>query len=114
VLAVVEFASALGVMCFDVNLNALQTTVIPDSARSRVAGAFTTINYGIRPLGAVAGGLLGTHLGLRETLVLGAVGGTLSVLWLLPSPIPGVRRLEDLAVPTGVRGDRVGGHAASV
>ena len=106
VLAVVEFVSALGVMCFDVNLNSLQTSVIPDEVRSRVAGAFSTINYGIRPLGAVAGGLLGTYVGVRETLVLGAIGGTSSILWLLPSPIPSVRSLEELAPPLGRRGRR--------
>ena len=80
VLAVVEFVSALGVMCFDVNLNSLQTSVIPDEVRSRVAGAFSTINYGVRPLGAVAGGLLGTYVGVRETLVLGAIGDVVDPL----------------------------------
>ena len=82
-------------MLFDVPLNALQTSVIPDGLRSRVAGAFTAINYGIRPLGAVIGGLLGTSLGLRPTLLIAAAGGTLCFLWLLPSPIPRVRSLTD-------------------
>jgi MFS family permease len=94
-LALAELLSSVGVMLFDVNLNALQTSVIPDALRSRVAGAFTAVNYGIRPLGAVAGGALGTWLGVRPTLLVAAVGGALSFLWLLPSPIPGVRSLED-------------------
>jgi predicted MFS family arabinose efflux permease len=102
VLAAVEFVSALGVMLFDVNLNALQTTVTPDAARARVSGAYTSINYGIRPLGAVVGGVLGTQLGIRETMVIAAVGGVLSALWLLPSPIPGVRELECLQPPVPV------------
>ena len=95
----VEFVSALGVMLYDVNQNALQTTVTPDAVRSRVAGAYSTINYGIRPLGALVGGLLGETFGLRPTLVLAAVGGVLSVLWLLPSPIPRIRSLADLDTP---------------
>ena len=99
VLGVVEFVSALGVMLYDVNQNALQATVTPDAVRSRVAGAYSTINYGIRPLGALVGGLLGETLGLRPTLVLAAAGGVLSVLWLLPSPIPRIRSLADLDVP---------------
>ena len=82
-------------MLFDVNLNSLQTSVIPDGLRSRVAGAFSAVNYGIRPLGAVVGGVLGTSLGLRPTLLIAAAGGTLCFLWLLPSPIPGVRSLDD-------------------
>lgn len=99
VLGAVEFLSGLGVMLFDVNLNALQATVTPDAVRSRVSGAFSTINYGIRPLGALLGGALGAWLGLRPTLVIAAVGGVLSVLWLLPSPIPAVRSLADLEPP---------------
>ena len=92
-LAAAEFLSGIGVMLFDVNLNSLQTTVIPDGMRSRVAGAFSTINYGIRPFGAIVGGLLGTLIGLRATLLIAAAGGALLLLWLLPSPIPGIHSL---------------------
>ncbi|MFJ6851623.1 MFS transporter [Streptomyces sp. NPDC091271] len=97
-LAATEFLSGFGVMLFDVNLNSLQAAVIPDGMRSRVAGAYSTINYGIRPVGAVVGGLLATLLGLRATLLVAAVGGALSLLWLLPSPIPGIRSLAPARV----------------
>ncbi|MFB8034680.1 MFS transporter [Streptomyces sp. NPDC056004] len=92
-LAAAEFLSGFGVMLFDVNLNSLQAAVIPDDMRSRVAGAYSTINYGVRPVGAVVGGLLATFIGLRATLLVAAVGGSLSLLWLLPSPIPRIRSL---------------------
>jgi MFS family permease len=91
-----EFVTGVGVMLFDVNLNSLQACVTPDAMRSRVSGAFTTINYGVRPLGAVIGGVLGTTVGVRPTLVVAAVGGSLAFLWLVWSPIRGVRRLADL------------------
>ena len=61
--------------------------------RIRVAGAFSTINYGIRPFGAIVGGLLGTLIGLRATLLIAAAGGALALLWLLPSPIRGIHSL---------------------
>ncbi|MFF3586779.1 MFS transporter [Streptomyces sp. NPDC002387] len=93
-LAGAEFLVGFGVMLFDVNLNSLQTAVTPDGMRSRVAGAYSTVNYGIRPLGAVVGGVLATFFGLRATLVTAAVGGALSVLWLLNSPIPCIRSLD--------------------
>ncbi|MFI6404077.1 MFS transporter [Streptomyces sp. NPDC050548] len=93
ILGAAEFLSAFGVMLFDVNLNSLQASVVPDNLRSRVAGAYSTVNYGIRPLGALAGGGLATLLGLRVTLTVVGVGGVLSVLWLLASPIPGIRVL---------------------
>lgn len=95
-LAAAEFLSGFGVMLLDVNLNSLQTRVVPDHMRSRVSGAFSTVNYGIRPLGALLGGLLGTYAGLRPSLLVAAAGGTLAVLWLLPSPIPRIHTLESV------------------
>lgn len=96
VLACVEAVSGFGVMLFDVNLNAVQAVVTPDAARGRVVGAFTTINYGIRPVGAVVGGLLADLVGVRPTLVIGGVGGALAVLWLLRTPLVRVASIDDL------------------
>lgn len=91
-----EFLSGIGVMLFDVNLNSLEAAVIPDHTRSRVAGVYGTVNYGVRPLGAVIGGLAATLIGLRTTFFTAAIGGTLSLLWLLPSPIPRIRSLTSI------------------
>ncbi|MEU6574285.1 MFS transporter [Streptomyces sp. NPDC046805] len=91
VLAAVEFLSSVGVMLFDINLNSLEASVVPDGLRSRVAGAYNTVNYGTRPLGALAGGALATFIGLRPTITVAAVGGALSLVWLLASPIPRIR-----------------------
>ncbi|MEO6413724.1 MAG: MFS transporter [Pedococcus sp.] len=96
VLALVEFISALGVMCLDIPLNALMTAVTPDGVRSRVTGAFSTVNYGIRPLGAIAGGLVGEWIGIGPTMVVAAVGGSLSFLFLLRSPVFSTRSIEEL------------------
>lgn len=93
---VVEFVTGLGVMWLDVPLNALQTAVTPDGARSRVAGAFSTINYGVRPLGALLGGFLGAWIGIEPTLYAAAAGGTLAVLWLVGSPVGRTRTIEEL------------------
>lgn len=98
-LAGAEFVGGFAVMCFDVPLNALQTAVIHDHMRSRVVGAFSSINYGVRPLGAVVGGLLGTWLGVRETLLISSAGGLLAVLWLVRSPIIRVRSIDELEPP---------------
>ncbi|GAA2795373.1 MFS transporter [Kitasatospora paracochleata] len=98
-LTAAEFLAGAGVMLFDINLNSLQARVIPDALRSRVSGAFGTVNYGARPLGALAGGLLAAAIGTRATLLAAALGGCLAVLWLLPSPIPGLRSLDSLDEP---------------
>lgn len=92
--ALAEFLGGIGLMLFDVTLNSLQTAVIHDTVRSRVSGAYSTVNYGIRPLGALVGGVLASTIGLRPTLLTAAVGGAMSVLWLLASPVVRIRSLD--------------------
>ncbi|WLS43648.1 MFS transporter [Micromonospora profundi] len=94
-LAAIELVSSVGVMLMDVNLNALLTAVTPDDARGRRAGAYSAVNYGIRPLGALVGGALGTTIGLRPTLVIAGLGGTLAVFWLLASPVRHIATIDD-------------------
>jgi predicted MFS family arabinose efflux permease len=50
----------------------------------------------------VVGGLLGDAIGLRPTLVVAAVGGTLAFAWLLRSPIASTRGMDDLDLPEPV------------
>ena len=93
VVVLAQAVAGFGVMVFDINLNSISAAVTADDMRSRVAGVFGTINYGARPLGAVSGGLLGSAIGVRPTLLIAAVGGVLACLWLLPSPIAKLRTL---------------------
>lgn len=91
-----EFLAGLGVMLLDITMGSLMTAVIPDQLRARVAGAQRTVNYGIRPIGAVLGGALGTWLGLRPALWIATAGALLGVLWLIPSPVPRLKELPDV------------------
>ncbi|MFF9338291.1 MULTISPECIES: MFS transporter [unclassified Streptomyces] len=93
VLFAAEFLSCAGVMIVDVAAGSFQMALIPDAVRARVMGAFRTLNHGFRPLGALAGGVLGTAIGLRPTLWIATVGAVFAVLWLLPSPLPRMREL---------------------
>jgi MFS family permease len=92
-----EFGSGFGVMMLDISIGAIFAAVIPDQLRSRVSGAFQAVNYGTRPLGAVAGGTLGSLIGIRPTLWIAAVGGMTGILWLLPSPLPRFRMPDGAA-----------------
>jgi MFS family permease len=90
-----EFGAGFGVMLLDITVGSIFAAVIPDRLRSRVAGAYSTVNYGVRPLGALAAGALGTWIGVRETLWIATAGGLLGVLFLLPSPVLGLRTLPE-------------------
>ncbi|TWP34303.1 MFS transporter [Leekyejoonella antrihumi] len=98
-LAIAEFVGGFAVMCFDIPHNSLRTIVTPDSMRSRVAGGYSTINYGIRPVGAVVGGLLADWIGVRATLLVSATGGILALQWLIRSPILRLLDLGDVQSP---------------
>jgi MFS family permease len=94
-LFVAEFLSGLGVMMLDITAGSVQTAAIPDPLRARVSGAQRTINYGIRPIGALLGGALGATLGVRSTMWIATIGAIAGVLWVLPSPVAKLRDLPE-------------------
>jgi MFS family permease len=90
-----EFGSGLGVMILDINGATISASLVPQHMRARVQGAFSVVNYGVRPLGTITGGLLGGGIGLRPTLWIATVGAVAGVLWLLPSPLLGFRDIPE-------------------
>jgi MFS family permease len=98
-LFVSEFLSGFCLMLLDISIGAIFAVVIPDELRSRVSGAFQAINYGTRPVGALAGGLLGTLAGLRPTLWIAVIGATSGFIWLLPTPLPRFRMPSSTGQP---------------
>ena len=90
-----ELGAGLGVMILDINVGAIITARTPDRIRSRASGAFRFINYGVRPIGAVLGGVLGAAIGVRETLFVVTIAAVAGVLWLVGSPVLRLRELPD-------------------
>jgi predicted MFS family arabinose efflux permease len=94
-LGTAEFLSAVGVMILDVNGGSLMLLRTPNRLRSRMSGTYRFVNYGVRPLGALIGGGLGTAIGLQTTLWIGVVGALAGVVWLVFSPIPRLRAVAE-------------------
>ena len=90
-----EFGSGLGVMILDISIGSIFAALIPHELRARVSGAYLVVNNGIRPLGSLFGGALGSTIGVRPTLWIATVGATAGFLWLLPSPVPRLKELPD-------------------
>jgi MFS family permease len=87
------FLSGIGVMMLDIAVGSLQTAATPHHRLSLVSGARRTVNYGVRPLGALLGGLLGETIGVQPTLWIATVGAVAGVLFVLFSPIPHIHDL---------------------
>ncbi len=102
-----EFGAGLGVVMLDISIGSIFAAAIPDRFRSRVSGAYMVVNYGVRPLGSLAGGALATAIGTRQTLWIATAGGTLAALWLVRSPLLRMREL-----PEGAEAEPAGEAAA--
>lgn len=74
----------------------LRQTVTPNRMLGRMNAGMRMILFGIGPLGAIVGGLLGTSIGLHPTLWVAATVFVLSLVPLLTSSIP---RLPALPAP---------------
>ncbi len=95
-----ELGSGLGVMILDIAAGTISAGLIPARMRSRVSGAFTMVNYGVRPLGTLSAGLLASLAGIHATLWVATVGAVAGILWLVPSPIWSLRVLPPVEEAT--------------
>ena len=100
VVVATEFLQWLGVIVYDVNAVSLRQAVITRGTEGRVNATARFLSWGLRPFGALAGGVLGGLIGLPWTLVVGEVGIFAAVLWLIWSPIPRLRELPGSSAPS--------------
>jgi predicted MFS family arabinose efflux permease len=68
-----------------VHVISLRQAVTPDGMLARMNATYRTLTYGMIPLGALLGGLIGEAFGLQTALVVGAVGIAVAVVALVGS-----------------------------
>ena len=81
-------------IAMNVNGISLYQTITPDRLLGRATASRRFVVWGVIPLGGLIGGALGATLGLREAMLIGAVGTAISFLPLLSSPLRSLRTLE--------------------
>jgi predicted MFS family arabinose efflux permease len=102
--AIPIFAVAFGVaqfavVVFNVVAISLFQAITPDRLLGRMNASRRFVNWGVIPIGSLAGGALASTIGLRPTLLVGAIGATLAFLPLLFSPLRGLREVPAVAAP---------------
>jgi MFS family permease len=90
-----QVLSGIGLVGYMVNMGSLRQSTTPDRLQGRVAATMRFVSRSSVPLAALLGGFLGTHVGLRATLVVGACGMLLGTVWVLLSPISRLPAADD-------------------
>ncbi len=94
-----QFCFGIGMTLFNVNQASIRQALTPDHLRGRAGATARFVAMGVVPIGAVLGGAMGELLGLRETLVLAAIGELGAALWLWRSPLRGIHGLDIESAP---------------
>ncbi len=96
VLVVAGLLAGLSTIVYNVNQVSLRQAITPTRLQGRMNATMRFIVWGTIPLGQVVGGGLGTLIGLRETIWVGAIGSLFAFLPLLVGPL---RRLREVPPP---------------
>jgi len=87
------FLVGFGPMLWLICQTTVRQLVTPSPLMGRVNATVQTAIYGIRPLGALAGGLVAAHAGMNAALLLIAVSFALATLVIVLSPLARLRAM---------------------
>jgi MFS family permease len=83
----------LGPPLFSLPQTTLRQSLTPDHVLGRVNAAWRFLVFGVQPLGALLGGVLGAAIGLRATLVVSGLGVLAAFLIAFRSPLRTLRQV---------------------
>lgn len=82
-----------GGVVYNVAQVSFRQTICPDHLLGRMNASIRFLVWGVLPLGSLFGGVLGEWLSVRGALWVAAAGSFLALVWLLTSPLRGMRDL---------------------
>lgn len=91
------FSSSILFPVYNVNQISLRQAITPDRLQGRMNATMRTFVWGVLPLGALVGGILGTYIGIVPTLIIGALISTLAAVWVLLPPVISLRDIPQTA-----------------
>jgi hypothetical protein len=93
--ALAGFFGGLASVVYNVAQVSFRQAITPARLQGRMNATMRWIVWGTMPIGGILGGLLGTFIGVRETILLGGIGGSLVFLPVLFSPVRGIRAIPE-------------------
>ncbi|MCQ6266713.1 MFS transporter [Fictibacillus sp. WQ 8-8] len=93
ILIISFFLGGVGVVISNVHVISLRQTITHENLLGRMNASYRIVVSGVTPIGALLGGYLGTFIGLRLTLVVGAIGTVTALVWIVFSPLPKLSNL---------------------
>lgn len=89
--------TSFGSLLYNINQVSFRQTIVPIRLQGRLNATMRTIVWGTLPLGGLAGGILGETFGLRQAILIAAIGGCFAFLWVLLSPVRAIREMPEPA-----------------
>lgn len=88
-----------GGVVYNITQVSLRQAITPERLQGRMNSVMRFLVWGALPLGSLVGGALASSIGLRNTLIVSAAGGTLSILPIWFSPIRTLREIPQPEPP---------------
>jgi MFS family permease len=85
------FIQNMMLIIFNVTQVSMRQAITPWHLQGRMNASMRFLICSALPLGSLLGGLLGTAIGLRSAILMGALGMSLAFLWVLFSPLVHMR-----------------------
>lgn len=92
-----EFVFSFGVLVYNIVQVSFRQRICPPKLLGRMNASIRFVVWGVMPIAGLASGALSTGLGVVPTIWIGAIGGMLSCVFVVFSPLLGMRELPTQA-----------------
>jgi len=103
--ALAGFVTGVATVVYNVAQVSLRQAITPTRMQGRMNATMRWFVWGTIPIGGILGGALGTLLGVREAVLIGALGGMLAIVPVLFSPVRAIREMPAPADDEAVASD---------